>query len=117
MSQRSECLLQLENDVAGPHTGLSRWIDPSFYPIGTILVNDAIPQDLSIFLVDIGGGQGHDLQQLHRKYPKMPGKLVLQDLKDVIKEAEASGLDKEILTMEYDFFTPQRIRGIFAIAA
>ena len=103
--------------MAGSHTGLSRWIDPGFYPIDTIFVDDAIPQDLSFFLVDIGGGKGHDLQQLHRKYPKMPGKLVLQDLKGVIKEAEASDLDKEILTMEYDFFTPQRIKGIFTIAA
>lgn len=103
--------------MAGSHTGLLRWIDPGFYPIDKILIDDARPQDLSIFLVDIGGGKGHDLQELHRKYPKMPGKLVLQDLKGVIKEAEASGLDKKILTMEYDFFTPQRIRGIFAIAA
>ena len=85
-------------------------MDPGFYPVRN-LVDGAKTVGRAVFLVDIGGGKGHDLQELHRKYPELPGKLVLQDLKDVIKGAEASGLDEKIITMEYDFFTPQPISG------
>ena len=86
-------------------------MDPGFYPIDNNLANDAKNVEGAVFLVDIGGGKGHDLQELHRKYPKLPGKLVLQDLKSVIDEAKSSGLNQEIVTMEHDFFTPQPIKG------
>ena len=86
-------------------------MDPGFYPVDKNLVNGAKMVDRAVFLVDIGGGKGQDLQELHRKYPKLPGKLILQDLKGVIKEAEASGLDKKIVAMEHDFFTYQPISG------
>ena len=89
-------------------------MDPDFYPVEHNLVKDANIQDDAVFLVDIGGGKGHDLQELCRKYPELPGKLVLQDLKGVIIEAEAAavGLDKRITTMEHDFFTRQPIIGM-----
>ena len=89
-------------------------MDAGFYPVDKNLADGAKTIDKAVFLVDIGGGKGQDLQKLHRKYPKLPGKLVLQDLKEVIKEAEASGLDEKIVTLEYDFFTPQPIKGIFS---
>ena len=88
-------------------------MDHGFYPVDKNLADGAEIVVGAVFLVDIGGGKGHDLQELHRKYPKLPGKLVLQDLKGVIKEAEASGLDEKIVTMEHDFFRPQPIKGIF----
>ena len=88
-------------------------MDPGFYPVDKNLADGAKSVDRAVFLVDIGGGKGQDLQQLHRKYPKLPGQLVLQDLKEVITEVEASGLDGKIVTMEYDFFTPQPIKGIY----
>ena len=103
--------------MAGSHTGRSRWMDPGFYPVNKNLVDDAKAADKAIFLVDIGGGKGHDLQELHQQYPNLPGRLILQDLNGVIREAEASGLDKKIITMEHDFFKPQPIKGIFTIAA
>lgn len=86
-------------------------MDPGFYPVEKNLVDGFKFIDSDVFLVDIGGGKGQDLQDLHQKYPNLPGNLVLQDLESVIKEAVASGLDKKIVAMEYDFFKPQPLRG------
>ena len=112
LMQRPELLSQFQNHMAGRRRGQPSWMDPGFYPVNETLVNGAKVEDVAVFLVDIGGGKGHDLQELHRKHPKLPGKLVLQDLKSVIEEAKRSGLDERIEPMEYDFFTKQPIRGI-----
>ena len=89
-------------------------MDPNFYPVEENLVKGAKTEDKSVFLVDIGGGKGHDLQELYQKHPKLPGKLVLQDIKAVIEEAEASGLDEKIVPTEHDFFTKQPVIGMFS---
>jgi hypothetical protein len=88
-------------------------MDHGFYPVEENLVKGAKMTEDSTFLVDIGGGKGHDLQELRRKHPNLPGKLVLQDVKGVIEEASASGLEKKIVPMEHDFFTEQPIKGAF----
>ena len=88
-------------------------MDPHFYPFEKNLIKDAKTEQDSIFLVDIGGGRGHDLQEMCAKHPELPGKLVLQEVKGVVKDAEASGLDGKIVTMEHDFFTKQPITGKF----
>ena len=98
--------------MAGKHVGRPSWMDPDFYPFKDKLVKDAKTEHESVFLVDIGGGKGHDLQEMHGKHPEIPGKLVLQDVKGVIEEAEASGLDVKIVPMEHDFFTKQPITGM-----
>ena len=87
-------------------------MDPDFYPFKENLIKDAITYD-AIFLVDVGGGKGHDLKEMCRKYPELPGKLVLQDIKSVIEEAVASKLDGKIVPMEHDFFTEQPILGMY----
>lgn len=88
-------------------------MDPNFYPVEENLVKGAKTEQDAVFLVDVGGGTGHDLQKLYRKQPKLPGKLVLQDSKSVIEEAEASGLEEKIIPMEHDFFTMQPIIGMY----
>ncbi len=89
-------------------------MDHNFYPVEKNLVKGAKTEDDTVFLVDVGGGTGHDLQELYRKHPKLPGKLVLQDLKGVIEEAEASSLDGKIVPMEHHFSTKQPVIGTFA---
>lgn len=112
LTTRPERLSQFQNRMTGKSLGRSGWMDPHFYPVEERLVKGAKTEEDSVFLVDMGGGKGHDLAELHRKHPNLPGKLVLQDHPDVIKEAEASGLDKKIVTMGYDFFTPQTLIGM-----
>ncbi|KAH7228349.1 S-adenosyl-L-methionine-dependent methyltransferase [Fusarium oxysporum] len=58
------------------------------------------------WLVDVGGGLGHELLGLALE--NVPGRLVLQDLSAVIEEAKSSGnLPKIIEAIPHDFFTPQ----------
>ena len=100
--------------MTGKHAGRPSWMDPDFYPFKENFIQDAKTEHDSVFLVDIGGGRRHDLQEMCAQHPELPGKLVLQNVKGVIKEAEASGLDGRIATMEHDFSTRQPITGKFA---
>lgn len=68
---------------------------------------DADTADDAVFMVDIGGGKGHDLVEICRNHPNLPGLLVLQDQQSVI--AEAVGLEARIHTMIHDFFSPQPV--------
>ncbi|KAI9681051.1 MAG: hypothetical protein M1822_007125 [Bathelium mastoideum] len=64
---------------------------------------------LSVLIVDVGGGKGHDLQQFISHYPESKGSFILQDLPEVI--AEVNGLHSRITPMVHDFFTPQPVKG------
>lgn len=66
-------------------------------------------QEDEVLVVDVGGSVGHDLQAFKKAYPHAIGKLVLQDLPDVIKNA--TDLDPSIDKMGYDFFTEQPVKG------
>lgn len=111
LSQNPERSAQFQHHMTGKHAGRPSWMDPDFYPFKENLIKDAKTEHDSVFLVDIGGGRGHDLQEMCAKHPELPGKLVLQEVKGVVKEAEASGLDRKIVAMEHDFFTKQPITG------
>ena len=89
---------------AGLPTSLS---DPKFYPFDERLVIEADKADDAVFMVDVGGGKGHDLVEICRNHPNFPGLLVLQEQQSVI--AEATGLEARIRTMVHDFFSPQPI--------
>jgi hypothetical protein len=82
------------------------WLD--WYPMQERLIEGASTTDDSVLLVDIGGGWGHDLIAFHKKYPNL-GRLILQDLPAVVKEARA--LPSGVEAQGYDFFTEQPIKG------
>ncbi|KAK6212654.1 hypothetical protein LQW54_005075 [Pestalotiopsis sp. IQ-011] len=90
--------------------GRLRWMDPDVYPVAERLIAGADCESADApFMVDIGGGVGHDLAAFRARHPSHPGRLVLQDLPQVIGQIRE--LDGEILRMEYDFHTPQPVRG------
>lgn len=60
-------------------------------------------------MVDVGGGKGHDLILLKNMYPDLKGRMILQDMPFVIKQAGV--LPDGLESMVYDFFTPQPIVG------
>ncbi|GAB1217109.1 hypothetical protein ATERTT37_006332 [Aspergillus terreus] len=60
------------------------------------------------FLVDVGGGHGHELLGFRQRFPDVPGQLVLEDLPEVIDGLES--LDPEIKRVKHDFFQPQPVR-------
>lgn len=85
-------------------------MDVGFYPVLS-LVAEANIGDQDVLLVDIGGSLGHDLSEFRRKWPQVPGRLILQDLPKVVEQARSMDLDPAIELMTHDFFTEQPIKG------
>lgn len=70
-----------------------------------------------IFMVDVGGGYGHDMTALAAKYPDEKVRMVLQDLAGVLQEGEdkrkqaGQVLDSRIELAPQDFFEKQPVKG------
>ncbi|PWY64783.1 S-adenosyl-L-methionine-dependent methyltransferase [Aspergillus sclerotioniger CBS 115572] len=99
---------QFNNHMSIYHKGRTSWMDPGFYPVDQLQGDCPLGKE-DIFLVDVGGGKGHDLNELCTKWPTIPGRLILQDLPAVI--AEATDLHPSIECMAHDFFTEQPVKG------
>ncbi|ETS79410.1 hypothetical protein PFICI_09263 [Pestalotiopsis fici W106-1] len=89
--------------------GRLRWMDPAVYPVQERLINGASTAPDAPFMVDIGGGVGHDLAAFKEHHPSHPGRLILQDLPQVIEQIKE--LDGAVVRMSHDFHTPQPVRG------
>jgi hypothetical protein len=87
--------------------GRPRWFDESFYPVQERLLTGA--ESGGTFLVDVGGGTGHDIVGLSEAFEgKLPGTLILQDRPEVIELAQVKpGTEK----MAQDFLTEQQVKG------
>lgn len=92
--------------MASRREGRPLWFD--VYPVERLL-GHAVPYEDTVFLVDIGGNQGHDLSRFRQKYSHLPGKIVLQDLPEVVKGV--SGRESGIEVMGHNFLDPQPIQG------
>lgn len=98
--------------MGGYRQGRPSWMDPDFYPVRERLLEGLDGAEDAVLLVDIGGGLGHDLAEFRRKYPRSPGRLILQDVPAVIAQTgTAAGLDATIEPMVYDFHTEQPVVG------
>jgi demethylsterigmatocystin 6-O-methyltransferase len=86
--------------------GTQSWTES--YPVEKEL-QDFKPSNDSAVLVDIGGGFGQHSVFFKEKFPHIEGRVVVEDLASTLKHisAKPAGIDFE----EYDFFTPQPIRG------
>ncbi|KAM0235596.1 hypothetical protein ACHAP5_009682 [Fusarium lateritium] len=92
--------------MAGYAKARPRWNE--FYPYKERLAEQNSADNSAPWLVDVGGGLGHELLGLASEETAQPGKLVLQDLPAVIEEAKSSGnLLKAIEAVPHDFFKPQ----------
>lgn len=69
--------------------------------------NEKTQQDPStVLLVDVGGGKGQMCRAFKDRFPKLPGRVVVQDLPNIV-----SSSGQGIEAMPYDFFTPQPVKG------
>jgi hypothetical protein len=94
-------------------TGRPKWFREDYYHVRERLIAGA-PSDTDDvpFLVDIGGGTGHDLTLFKSAFgEEFKGKLILQDRPEIIAMAQQS-LDPSITAMAHDFLTPQPVQGI-----
>ncbi|KAF1952680.1 S-adenosyl-L-methionine-dependent methyltransferase [Byssothecium circinans] len=93
--------------VAVQRQGHTGWLE--FYPFEQQVINGFDQEDPNaVLLVDIGGNTGHELQEIRRHFPSLPGRMVLQDLPSTIEQVQ-SGHEFEV--MAHDFFTSQPIHG------
>ncbi|KAL4893287.1 putative O-methyltransferase [Aspergillus ambiguus] len=94
--------------MTGYRAGKVNWCERGFYPVSERLVDCFDSSVSDVFLVDIGGGVGHDLRILATQHAHLPGKLVLQDRDAVI--AKVTPEDRECFEAQvHDFFTPQPV--------
>ncbi|KAL4898884.1 hypothetical protein BDW74DRAFT_164359 [Aspergillus multicolor] len=103
---------EFNNHMTAYHQGRPSWMDEGFYPVPSL--TDGLnlrPED--ILLVDVGGNVGHDLTEFRRKWPNIPGRLILQDLPEVIAQAkwQNEATQRAIEPMGHDFFTEQPVKG------
>ncbi|KAK4141039.1 S-adenosyl-L-methionine-dependent methyltransferase [Dichotomopilus funicola] len=84
----------------------------SSYPYDTELNGKPVTGAEEVVLVDVGGGRGHALERIRRRFPGLQGRLVLQDQQSVIDDALAGGLNPaEIEPQVASFFKPNPVRG------
>lgn len=89
------------------------WME--MYPVQERLVEGLKPDgdtsSSSSAFVDIGGGTGQMLQDFRARIPQYTGKVVLQEIPDVIA-ATAKGVGTDAIELqEHDFFKPQPVNG------
>ncbi|KAK5740539.1 hypothetical protein LTR17_004576 [Elasticomyces elasticus] len=86
-----------------------KWFDQGYYPVQNRLIEGADSGEP--FLVDVGGGSGHDLIQLKEAFGgQIKGDLVLQDRPEIVAIAEKE-VHAEIKKMSHDFLTEQPVKG------
>lgn len=111
LKENPKYAVQFNNHMSAYHQGRPSWMDVGFYPVPTLTEGTNITKD-DVLLVDMGGSMGHDLSEFRRKWPQIPGRAVLQDLPEVVKQAISMNLPSSIETMSHDFFTEQPIKGM-----
>lgn len=102
---------QFNSHMGAYRQGRPSWMDKGFFPVQENLINGAQTRDDSVFLVDVGGSWGHDVDEFRRKWPQAPGRAIVQDQPHVIEDAAPQ--DKSIELTVHDFFTEQPVKGTF----
>lgn len=81
------------------------WSDGQLYPVRERL--SSVEDADGVLVVDIGGGNGHDLDWFRKKHPEIKGRLVLQDLPYITDTLKLEGIE----VMAHDFNNEQPIKG------
>jgi len=92
--------------MRGVSESIKSWVD--VYPTEPMLVDDDDGSYDGLVVVDMGGGTGRDINALQRKHNLAMGKLVLQDLKNVVEQAK---VEPNITIIPHDFFHIQTVKG------
>ena len=92
--------------LGGSHEGRLHWLE--WFPVEEEVVRGLERDEKAVTMVDVGGGLGQELLGLKKKYPELPGRLVLQDLAETIKGVPETTVFEPTA---HDFFTPQPVKG------
>ena len=80
------------------------------YPFEEQLKNEDVRAD-DVTILDVGGGRGQVLEAVKTAFPTLNGRMILQDVDDVIEDAKSRGLPHYVEPMAVSFFEPQPIEG------
>ena len=83
----------------------------AWFPSDVLFPSSDSGESDGVFMVDVGGGLGHDLMGLAGRYPDKKIRLTVEDLPSVIAETREENLDPRIELKEHDFFTAQPVKG------
>ena len=101
-----EYLENFNHWMTGQREGRAYWLD--FFPFEERVAKDFKAGDGAVMFVDVGGARGHEVEAIKKKHPSLPGRFILQDLPDTVKQASpVPGME----AVAHDFFTPQPIKG------
>ncbi|KAL8992366.1 MAG: hypothetical protein Q9169_007152 [Polycauliona sp. 2 TL-2023] len=64
-----------------------------------------------VAIVDVGGGRDQPLEAIKASFLNLKGRMILQDVGDVMEDAKAAGLSPGIEAMAASFFEPQPVAG------
>ncbi|KUI53281.1 Demethylsterigmatocystin 6-O-methyltransferase [Cytospora mali] len=90
--------------------GHSRWWDTGFYPVKERLIDGFDSSVSDVLLIDVGGGQGHDLDLFVACHADRPGRVILQDQESVISSIPDKS-EKPYEVQSHDFFTTQPVKA------
>lgn len=79
----------------------------NYPPSASLSIGDLKADPEAVLMVDVGGALGSQLVNFKTQFPHLPGRYVLQDL----QLSESASYPEGVEVMEYDFFTPQPIKG------
>jgi len=111
LQEHPENRSHFNNFMAGKALSRARWMDPGSVPVNEMLIEGTSTDNDTVFMVDIGGGYGQDIEMFKKQYPDVPGRLILQDMNTTIEGCRDKLAAQGIEAMAHDFFTPQPIRG------
>ena len=108
-SQQPGVMANFNTFMGGVRAARTKWFN--WFPVQEQLLNGYKVSDTkdNLFMVDVGGGQGHDLVSFKNRFSNFSGQLMLQDISQVIDDVRS--LDSSITCVKYDFFTEQPVRG------
>lgn len=67
----------------------------------------------TVLFVDVGGSTGPQSLTLRKRFPDLPGRVIIQDRPEVVEQAKAQLASSANIEAEvHDIFTPQPIKGI-----
>ena len=82
---------------------------PQWFDIFPVTEKFTLSDPSAPLLVDVGGGVGHNLVAFKQRHPNVLGKLIVQDIPVVVKNAK--DLPTGVEAVVHDFFMPQPVKG------
>ncbi|KAI0400127.1 S-adenosyl-L-methionine-dependent methyltransferase [Xylaria palmicola] len=109
LAQRPELFQSFHDFMNIFRTDCPSWFE--MYPAKQRLIEGMNVEGSTPAFVDIGGSTCQLLGDFSVHFPEYTGRLVLQDLPEVIEAARLQGVDPHISLQAHDFFTPQPVKG------